>query len=71
MIRHPEVRAQRASKDAAEKSRAVAPAEIGLPDFGTLAIKSAKADLTGPLRGHLRVTEKFPRELTGAASRAA
>jgi hypothetical protein len=60
-IRHPEVRAERASKDAAE-----APTEIGLSDFGMLKVsKSATADLEAvALRGsavraeHLRVTEK-------------
>jgi hypothetical protein len=60
-IRHPEVRAERASKDAAE-----APTEIGVPISAFLVSKSATADLDAvALRGstlrveHLRVTDDF------------
>jgi hypothetical protein len=67
VARHPEVRAQRASKD-------VRPAEIGWSDFGMFLVpKSATADLDavalrGPLRGHLRVTdnEKANRQIESA-----
>src|SRR6202041_1093846 len=44
MIRHPEVRAKRASKDAAEALGLSPHPKSGLPDFGTLTIKSATAD---------------------------
>jgi hypothetical protein len=55
-FRHPEVRAERASKDAAEALGLSPYPKSGLPDFGTLTTKSATADLAGPLRGHLGVT---------------
>jgi hypothetical protein len=36
------------------------PSEIGFTRFRVKVSKSATADLDGPLRGHLRVTENWP-----------
>jgi len=65
-FRRPEVRAERASKDAAE-----APTEIGFTRFRNFKyFKSATADLIGQLRGHLRVTGMARRHLDNRRRRA-